>query len=420
MPTKTKAKRVAKQSNNVESENVDVASPAAQVEFAPLSEKQNGTLAEPDVLHPGPQAEFAEMTVAEEPPPAEEDLEYVRVIRALAMIVIVAEHLAFPLIYRYNEIYISEWWIGTQIYIWGKAGSPLFTMVSGLLLLNPSKRNQTLQVFFKKRFMKVLIPFLGWSAIYLAWRHYWIGTQFTARDILVAIVDGPVYYHMWFIQMILGLYLATPIMRIYTRNATRNNMTYFLVVWFITTGFFPIVRRYLGFEIGIDMYVMVGFMGYFILGYYLRPVKLNRQQMMMCLAAVVIISLGTMMMTHFLTVRLDGTFGGFFTMNLSPNIMIMSTVFFLFMKSLDYKKIYERHPWFSWFVTHISSTSFGVYLVHVMLVEDFRSGRPGITLHGMTWHPAIAIPVLTALTMFVSYLIVKRMQQIPYVKHIVP
>ncbi len=180
------------------------------------------------------------------------------------------------------------------------------------------------------------------------------------------------------------------------------------------------MRRYLGFEIGIDIYVTVGFMGYFVLGYFLRPVMLNRRQMMLCLGAVIVLSLGTMAITHYLTVQGDGKFGGFFTMNLSPNIMILSTIFFLFMKSLDYKNIYQRHPWFAWFVTQVSSTSFGLYLVHVMLVEDFRSGRPGITLHGMTWHPAIAIPVLTIATMFVSYLIVKRMQQIPYIKHIVP
>ena len=168
------------------------------------------------------------------------------------------------------------------------------------------------------------------------------------------------------------------------------------------------------------MYVMVGFMGYFVLGYFLRPVKLNRQQMMICLGTIIVVSLGTMAITHFLTLRLNGKFGGFFTMNLSPNIMILSTAFFLFMKSLDYKKIYERRPLFHLFVKHVSATSFGLYLVHVMLVEDFRSGRPGIQLHGMTWHPAIAIPLLTIATMAVSMLIVKRMQQIPYVKHIVP
>ncbi len=425
----------------------DVAQPTAQAEFAPLQRTQQDPTVAPDILQPGPQAEFSEMaeTVpvsapvaeavqeattppedstqpAEKPEPKfkDEDLEYVRVIRAMAMVVIVAEHLAFPLIYRYNELLISEWWIGTGIYLFGKAGSPLFTMVSGLLLLNPSKNNQTLQVFFKKRFMKVLIPFLGWSAIYLCWQMYWIGVEYSAKEIMIAIIDGPVYYHLWFIQMILGLYLATPIMRIYTRHTDRPNMTYFLIVWFVGTALFPIVRRFYGFEIGIDIYVTVGFMGYFVLGYYLRPIKLNRQQMMYCLAVIVGFSLLTMGLTHWMVVRAGGKFDNFFALNTSFNIMILTTAFFLFMKSLDYKKIYARRPWFQWVITHVAGTSFGLYLVHVMIIEDFRSGRPGIVLHGMTWHPAIAIPVLTIATMVLSVIIVKRMQKIPYVKNIVP
>ncbi len=74
---------------------------------------ETNTPLKPDMLAAGPQAEFKDIAAfqndaqpkvepAETAAPVEEDLEYVRVIRALAMIVIVAEHLAFPLIYRYN------------------------------------------------------------------------------------------------------------------------------------------------------------------------------------------------------------------------------------------------------------------------------------------------------------------------------
>ena len=373
----------AAESNVVSDPNI--ADPTAQAEFAPL-QKEGGS-AEPSILQPGPQAEFQEMQAvtpasapvvatidqAEVAPPAEtepeaekkpvhveEDLEYVRVIRAMAMVVIVAEHLAFPLIYRYNELQFSEWWIGTGIYLLGKAGSPLFTMVSGLLLLNPAK-DQTLQVFFKKRFMKVLIPFLGWSAIYLIWQMYWIGVEYTPWEIMVKIIDGPVYYHLWFIQMILGLYLATPIMRVYTKHTTRKNMQYFLVVWFVSTALFPIVRRFYGFEVGIDVYVTVGFMGYFMLGYYLRPIKLNRTQMMYCLGVMAAFVLITQFLTHWMTVRANGAFDNFFALNTSFNIMILTTCFFLFMKSLDYTKVYARHAWFQFFIKYVGKTSFGLY-----------------------------------------------------------
>lgn len=391
------------------------------------------TLAEPDILQPGPQAEFAAMSIAEDistptaeavpqssPAPAEEDLEYVRVIRAMALVVIVAEHLAFPLIYQYNTLLVSEWWIGTGFYIWGKAGSPLFTMVSGLLLLNPAK-DQSLKVFFSKRFMKVLVPFIAWSIIYFVWQIGWVGTEFTARDIIVRFVDGPVYYHLWFIQMILGLYLATPIMRIYTRHAPRENLQYFLIIWFVGTALFPIVRRFYGFDVGIDIFVTVGFMGYFVLGYYLRPIMLNRQQMMRCLGAVIGFILLTQFLVHQMTVRAGGIFDNFFALNTSFNIMILATCFFLFLKSLDYKSVYARHPIFKLFIKYVSRTSLGLYFIHVLIIEELRSGRIfGLELHGTSWNPALAIPVLTLGVMVISAAIIYGMQKVPWVKKIVP
>ncbi|MFK7800223.1 MAG: acyltransferase [Anaerolineae bacterium] len=386
---------------------------------------------EPDILQTKPQAEFEglhrageetpNLAQAPQPDPAksEENLEYVRVIRAMALIVIVAEHLAFPLIYEYNSILVSEWWIGTGIYLWGKAGSPLFTMVSGLLLLNPSK-DQPLKVFFKKRFMKVLIPFLAWSVIYLVWEMAWVGSEYTAREIVVKFVEGPVFYHLWFIQMILGLYLATPIMRIYIRHAPRENIQYFLLVWAIGTALFPMVRRFFGFDIGIDIFVTAGFMGYFVLGYYLRSIKLNREQMVWCLAIMAGFILLTQFLTHWLTAQSDGQFDNFFTLNTSFNVMVLATCFFLFIKSLDYEAIYARYPIFKLCIKYVAQTSLGLYFIHVMIIEELRSGRLGIELHGLTWNPLIAIPLITVLVMGLSVAIIRGMQQIPHVKKIVP
>ena len=49
-----------------------------------------------------------------------------------------------------------------------------------------------------------------------------------------ACADNPVHmrYH-----------IATPILRYYVQNASRNNLLYFLVVWFIATAVLPPNRR---------------------------------------------------------------------------------------------------------------------------------------------------------------------------------
>ncbi len=349
-----------------------------------------------------------------------EDLTYVQVIRCIAMLVIVTLHVTFPLIYKHNSIAHFDWWTSSNIYIWGKLGSPLFTMVSGLLLLNPNKE-QSIAVFFKKRFVKVLFPFIIWSIVYFLWRVYVRGEVFNSQEVVRMFVQGPVYYHLWFIQMILGLYLATPILRFYTKSASFENMAYFLTVWFIATSLLPLLDRFLGVKVGLEIYVTTGFIGFFLLGYFLRYVTVVKQFLPYLLLLVSISVLLTQLLTYFLTVQGNqGVFDNSFLLSESFNIVIASTCIFLFFKSLDYKKIFMTFPFFKSIVIRVSSTSLGIYFIHVLIIEELMSGRLGVVLHGEVTHAWIAIPTVSILVLWCSYLSTKALKRIPFVRHSVP
>jgi len=350
---------------------------------------------------------------------ADEQVVYAKVVRTFALFVIVTLHVAFPLIYLYNSIGYADWWIANNFYILGKIGSPLFTMVSGLLLLNPTKE-QTIPIFFKKRLVKVLIPFLAWSTIYLLWRIFLRDESFTPKEILVLFVQGPVYYHLWFIQMILGLYLATPILRIYIRHADHKNLTYFLVIWLVTVSVLPVVKRFLGFEIGIDVVITTGFVGFFVLGYYLRNVTLMPGQMMPTLLIIVVALCFTQYATHAFTVKNEGLYDNFFVLNDSLNLIIVAVGLFLFFKSLDYELLFQKIPLLQKIVLYVSTCSLGVYFVHVLIIEELAGGRFGFMLNASSFHPLISIPAISSLVMALSVIVTMLLKQIPYVRNIVP
>lgn len=378
-----------------------------------------------DSVYTGPAAEVATSATTEVKPAAkatvraEEQLIYVKTVRSFAMVVIVTLHVAFPLIYLYQSIPYANWWIANNFYIMGKIGSPLFTMVSGLLLLNPSK-DQPIPVFFQKRFFKVLLPFVAWSLIYLIWRIAARGESFSAREILVLFIEGPVYYHLWFIQMILGLYLATPILRIYIRNAPRENLTYFLTIWLVTVALFPMTKRFLGFEVGIDVVVTTGYVGFFVLGYYLRDVVLTRRQVIPVLLVVVAALLFTQYITHDLTIQTNGGYDNFFVANDSLNLIIVAIGLFLFFKSIDYAYLFQRVPLLEKIIMWISSCSLGIYFVHVLIIEELASGHLGFTLAVSSFNPLVSIPSLAILVMALSIASTMLLKQIPLVRNIVP
>lgn len=70
-------------------------------------------------------------------------------------------------------------------------------MPGGYLLLG---KRESIATFYRKRFQKVLLPFLVWSVGYLAWEKAY--RDYTFPNALKAIVDEiittPASIHMWF------------------------------------------------------------------------------------------------------------------------------------------------------------------------------------------------------------------------------
>lgn len=349
-----------------------------------------------------------------------EKLEYVVVIRALAMIIVIAEHVIYPQIELFTSITLSDWWIASFMYLIGKTGSPLFTMISGLLLLHPSKADQPVGVFFKKRLVKVFIPFAAWTGIYLAYRIYWNGENLQWDAIKYLLISGPVYGHLWFLQMIIGLYLVTPILRVYIKGASRSNLTYFLIVWYCMTSLFPVIERMIDVRIGIYLYVATGYVGFFVLGIYLRDITLKGKYLHMGIWGIGIFWLLSQFLSHEATILKNGGFDHFYSFNTSFNIVPLSILCFLVLKSIDWQAVYKASPAFKWVIKQISIASLGIYCVHQLVIDELRKGVFDFVLDETTWHFFISVPVVTAVVMIISAMVALGLKKIPVVHNIVP
>jgi surface polysaccharide O-acyltransferase-like enzyme len=359
---------------------------------------------------------FEPAKIPEKPKERSERIE-VNIIRIYAMFIVVMIHVASLLAPHYNTVSFHDWWVANLYHAITKGGPPMFTMVSGMLLL---AKDQDLKSFFSKRFSKVLFPFVIWALIYIGYRAIVKGETFDFKAVLQAILQGPPYYHLWFIQMILGLYFATPILRVYVRNASRANLRYFLIIWAVAVGGMPIFSRLLSFNLNVQFVVTTGFVGYFVLGYYLKDVVLSPKQWWIAPFTAVIGILITEFGTLYLVQNNDGVFDDFYLNNLSLNIMLVSTSLFLMLKSLPYEQFFSQHPKLKSTLIALSSYSFGVYFVHVMIMEFLASGVLGFQLQVGSFNPIFSIPFITLLTFLLSILIVVILKKVPVVKLIAP
>lgn len=105
-------------------------------------------------------------------------------------------------------------------------------MISGALLLAPSHRN-TISGFLKKRLLKIVPSYLAWALIYFAWRIYIEEEDLTWTVFPGELAAGSVYYHLWFLNMLLELYLLVPFLRILVEFTPKAVLIYGLGLWLI-------------------------------------------------------------------------------------------------------------------------------------------------------------------------------------------
>jgi surface polysaccharide O-acyltransferase-like enzyme len=81
-------------------------------------------------------------------------------IRVIAIVGVILMHSTVDLTSQLMGLDLLRWWIVDIYQGFGGMGVPLFIMLTGALLLAPSKKDEKTSIFFKKRFIRIGAPFL--------------------------------------------------------------------------------------------------------------------------------------------------------------------------------------------------------------------------------------------------------------------
>src|SRR5680860_1375453 len=105
----------------------------------------------------------------------------VNLIRTVAIIGVVLLHAAgrytitSPQLANLTSTQLTSWSFVTFYQsIAVTTGVPLFLMLTGALLLEPTK-TESLTVFFRKRWVRIGLPLMFWGTIYLVWDFLVVG-----------------------------------------------------------------------------------------------------------------------------------------------------------------------------------------------------------------------------------------------------
>lgn len=273
---------------------------------------------------------------------------------------------------------------------------PVFVMISGYYML--SKEPDIKRLLGKS--LKLLLQMVLWSGLYYACG-YPASSGMTPKEtgLFTYLLTEPV--HLWYCYATAALYIFTPVLYIFHKNADRRQYKYALVLCFllgsaVTTllrsGLFPLLDALLD---KMKAPYTLGFMGFYLLGGYLRKYgaeqKTRKALYLFGGLGVAVTFAGTLALPT-LGLPKELLFSFF-----APNVMVTGAAFFVLFKYMS-----PRFEAFSEggrrFVQGLSECTLGIYLIHPLSLMAFgRLVRP----HLLFLSPAALIP-LTAVFAFVS------------------
>lgn len=259
-----------------------------------------------------------------------------------------------------------SWQLANLLDAAGRFAVPVFLMVTGALLLG-SDASLSVRLVLKKRVVRVAVPLLFWSAVYIILQACMV-KDYDWKTAVLSLVSKPAEIHLWYLYALLAVYLLLPLLRLLVKYASRRLLWYgvglwllFSCLWRAAAGLLPSLQ--LPDYANLDW--LGGYLGYVLLGWLLstQP-RIPRRSA--CLAAYLLGTAATAAATWVMTWR-AGELNGVFYQYFMPNVVVMTAGIFLWFRAGERKREKPAAP--SPVRQGLSRLSFGVYLVHEVFLR---------------------------------------------------
>lgn len=303
-------------------------------------------------------------------------LDLVKIIAALTVIMI---HVSSGFVTTHDANSSDFFW-GNILDSISRIGVPLFVMISGALILDENKEFSMLKLFQKIK--SILFLFIFWSAFYVLAEGIIyplsIGNSLDILSLIISFIEG--YYHMWYLYMLIGLYLITPFLRSFVNRNNKNFVLLFIAIALLTQFTPPIINglaaiwkpvKYLdSFIAQFYLKFFGGYTAYYLSGWYIVHIGFSTKRKNIFLYAAGIGSLLLTILYVYLTHDLSNGYS-----NVNIFIYLYTTGVFTMIVNLPLAKYNTQTN----LITNIATLSFGVYIIHPLLLAIYERTIPYTT-----------------------------------------
>ncbi len=291
---------------------------------------------------------------------------------------------------------------------------PAFVMISGALFLD---REIPLKKLYTKYCLRLVCAFVFWSAVYMMF------TEGTLKERLLTFISG--HYHMWFILMMIGLYVCTPIIKKIVSDI--KIAKYYLILSFVFGFVIPETVVFLGDfagknvnlvagalysdVVGMNMQLVLGYTCYYVWGYYLSKTELSKKQRIWIYLLGLAGFAATVILDSVVALRTQQPCQNYYSL-FTVNVMFETTALFTWFKYRRYgcgkkEKIFAL----------LSKYSFGAYLVHALFLE---LAETKLGINTLSFNPVLSVVSISLSVCVISFIVSAIINRIPFInKYIV-
>ena len=309
--------------------------------------------------------------------------------------------------FSYERYWITSVFIECIFYF----AVPVFFMISGVNLID-YRDKYDIKMFLKKRLVKIFIPFLFWSIVWILITKQYRGKDLL--DILEIIVHTKAQGVYWFFIPLFSVYLSIPIFGLIDKESRKYAYEYIVGLSILFVATLPLVCNLLkiSYNYGLVPYISAGYLMYPLMGWlFFNCYKFTLRQRKIIYVAGLIGLLTRLLTVLFWSLdagKIINVMGGYTAL---PTVAYSSAVFVLFQYDLERIVNFEYLRRFN--LTKIAGYSFGVYLLHMGVIK-FLTKVISFSTYSIWWR---TLGVLVVYGLCVLCVVVLR--KIPFLNRIV-
>ncbi|MGL4773024.1 MAG: acyltransferase [Clostridium sp.] len=269
---------------------------------------------------------------------------------------------------------------------------PLFVLISGRYVIQ-SLANTNIKEFYLKRVPRLIIPMIFWSIIFFG--ICLIGMQGTTlisylKDVATGFAHNMAAIHIWYLYMLLGLYLVSPLIYKFIKNMNSKNLIVLGIILTLLGFGVEIVKNIT--QINIWILWWMEFLGLFIMGYATREIKITKKKLLLIISLLIEIISSVVCC---ILLSSGNSLGMVFFWGLTPTTTATAILIYMYFNNLNLKEN---------IVANQAKYVLGIYLFHPIVLILMNPLTCGIAV--------IDVIGKTIIAFFISLIIMKLLYKI--------